>query len=71
MPMWVLEDLGMENVVKKCGRLEYLITIGYILLAFGNFVVNWHIFPRFGILRQEKSGNSTFYNQQKPTENRY
>jgi hypothetical protein len=26
-------------------------------MAFGHFVVVWYIFPRFGILYQEKSGN--------------
>jgi hypothetical protein len=29
----------------------------YIFMPFGNVVVIWYIFPRFGILRQEKSGN--------------
>jgi hypothetical protein len=28
-----------------------------ILWPFGNVVVIWYIFPRFGILCQEKSGN--------------
>jgi hypothetical protein len=28
-----------------------------ILWQFGNAVVIWYIFPRFGILCQEKSGN--------------
>jgi hypothetical protein len=31
--------------------------IWYILWPFGYFVVIWYIFPRFGILCQEKSGN--------------
>jgi hypothetical protein len=29
----------------------------YILWSFGNVVVIWYIFPRFGKLCQEKSGN--------------
>jgi hypothetical protein len=31
--------------------------IWYILGPFGNLVVIWYIFPRFGILYREKSGN--------------
>jgi hypothetical protein len=31
--------------------------IWYILWPFGNVMVNWYIFPRFGKLCQEKSGN--------------
>jgi hypothetical protein len=53
----ILEDLGMENVVIYSGHLEYFTTIGYILRAFGKFLVIRYIFPRFGILYQEKSGN--------------
>jgi uncharacterized membrane protein YkvI len=35
-----------------------LLVIRYILWPFGNGVVIWYIFPRFGcILCQEKSGN--------------
>jgi hypothetical protein len=39
------------------GHLEYFLVIWYILWPFGNVVVIWYIFPRFGILRQELSGN--------------
>jgi hypothetical protein len=35
----ILEDLRMENVVVYSGNLEYFTTLGYILWAFGNFVV--------------------------------
>jgi hypothetical protein len=35
----------------------YFMPIWNILWPFGNFVVIWHMFPRFGILCQEKSGN--------------
>jgi hypothetical protein len=31
--------------------------IRYLLWPFRNVVVIWYIFPRFGILREEKSGN--------------
>jgi hypothetical protein len=31
--------------------------ICYIFWSFGNFVVIWYIFTRFGTLCQEKSGN--------------
>jgi hypothetical protein len=36
---YILEGLGMESVVILSGHLEYFTTIGYILWAFGNFVV--------------------------------
>jgi hypothetical protein len=32
-----------------------------MLWPFGNLVVIWYIFPRFGILCQEKSGNPALY----------
>jgi hypothetical protein len=35
----------------------YITAILYILCPFGNFVAIWFIFPRFGILCQENSGN--------------
>jgi hypothetical protein len=55
---YILDDLGMENVIYS-GHLEYFTTfyfIIFILTAFGHFVVIWYIF-RFGILYQAKSGN--------------
>jgi hypothetical protein len=52
-----MEDVGIENVVIYSGHLEYFTTNGYITWAFGCFVLIWYIFPRFGILYQEKSGN--------------
>jgi hypothetical protein len=36
--------------------LEYITAILYVVWLFSNFVVIWYIFPRFGILCQEKSG---------------
>jgi hypothetical protein len=45
---YILEDLGMENVIIYSGQLEYFTTIGYIIWQFDNFVVIWDIFPRFG-----------------------
>jgi hypothetical protein len=50
---YILEDLAMENVDIYSGRLEYFLTIGYILWAFDSFVVIWYIIPRFGTLHQE------------------
>jgi hypothetical protein len=47
----------MENDLIYSDRLENFTPIGYVLWAFGNFVVLWYIFPRFGILYQENSGN--------------
>jgi hypothetical protein len=48
----------MENTGIFCGHLEYFTVLWYILWTFGNVVVIWYIFPRFGILYKEKSGNS-------------
>jgi hypothetical protein len=39
------------------GHLVYFTVFWYILWQFGNALVIWEIFPRFGILCQEKSGN--------------
>jgi hypothetical protein len=39
------------------GHLEYVTGIWYILWPFVNLVAIWYIFPRFGQLCQEKSGN--------------
>jgi hypothetical protein len=47
----------MENDGICYGHLEYFRVIWYILWPFGNVVIIWYIFPRFGILCQEKSGN--------------
>jgi hypothetical protein len=53
----------MGNVGIFLGHLEYFMTIWYILWPFGNLVLIWNIYPRFGILCQEKSGNpvANFY----------
>jgi hypothetical protein len=47
----------MKNASIFIGQLEYFTIIWNILWPFGNIVVNWYIFPRFGILCQDKSGN--------------
>jgi hypothetical protein len=47
----------MENAGIFYGQLEYFTVIWYILWPFGNVVVMRYIFPRFGILCQDKSGN--------------
>jgi hypothetical protein len=39
------------------GHLEYFTVIWYIVWPFGNVVVIWYSFTRFGTLCQEKSGN--------------
>jgi hypothetical protein len=31
--------------------------LGIFVVFFGNLLAIWHIFPRFGILHPEKSGN--------------
>jgi hypothetical protein len=43
----------MENAGIVYGHLEYLAVIWHILWSFGNVVVIWYIFPRFGILCRE------------------
>jgi hypothetical protein len=47
----------MENTSIFYGHLEYFTVIWYILWTFGNVVVISYIFPLFGIMCQEKSGN--------------
>jgi hypothetical protein len=53
-----LEGFGVENVgiLSGHGDILQLYEIG-ILWQFGDFVVIWYIFPHFGILYQDKSGN--------------
>jgi hypothetical protein len=46
----------MENVGVFYCHNEYNTAIP-ILWPFGSLMVIWYIFPRFGILHQEKSGN--------------
>jgi hypothetical protein len=48
----------MENAGVFVVHLEYFMVIWYILWPVGNAVVIWYIFPRFGILCREKSGNT-------------
>jgi hypothetical protein len=41
-----------------CTAIKYNVSaICYILWPFGKLVVIWYIFPRFGIMYREKSGN--------------
>jgi hypothetical protein len=47
----------MENAGIFYGHLEHFTVIWYILWPFGNVVAIWYIFPRFGLLCREKSGN--------------
>jgi hypothetical protein len=47
----------MENIGIFYYHLVYFTAIGNILWPFGIFGVIWYIFPRFGILYQEISGN--------------
>jgi hypothetical protein len=47
----------MEDVGIFYDHLKYNTAIWYILWPFGNLAAIWYIFPRFGILCQEKSGN--------------
>jgi uncharacterized membrane protein YuzA (DUF378 family) len=47
----------MEKVGIFFGHSEYITAILYILWPFCNLVAIGYIFPHFGMLRQEKSGN--------------
>jgi hypothetical protein len=47
----------MKNLGIFFDHLFYFTAIGNILWSFGNVVVIWYIFPRFGTLCHEKSGN--------------
>jgi hypothetical protein len=47
----------MEIVGIFYDHLEYFTVILYISWPFGKVGVIWYIFPRFGTLYQEKSGN--------------
>jgi hypothetical protein len=53
----ILECNGMEKDGILNGHLVYIMTIWYIIRPFGNLEAVWHIFPRFGILCHEISGN--------------
>jgi uncharacterized membrane protein YuzA (DUF378 family) len=53
----ILEGLEMEKVGIFFGHSEYITAILYILWPFCNLVAIGYIFPHFGMLRQEKSGN--------------
>jgi hypothetical protein len=46
----------MGNVGAFYVHLKYIMAIWNILGSFSNLVVSWYIFPRLGILYQEKSG---------------
>jgi hypothetical protein len=49
--------LEWKILVYFIGHLKYFTGVKCILWPFGNVVVIWNIFPRFGMLCQEKSGN--------------
>jgi hypothetical protein len=57
----ILECLAIENLGEFYDRLVYFTAIGNILFPLGIFVVIWYIFPRFGILDLEKSGNPVLH----------
>jgi hypothetical protein len=53
MTIWsILLSIGIF-----CRHLVYVVAIWYLLWLFGIFLVIWYIFPVFGTLYQEKSGN--------------
>jgi hypothetical protein len=52
-----LEGLAVEDVGIFYGHFENYPAIWYFCVHLVHFVAIWYIFPRFGILYQEKSGN--------------
>jgi hypothetical protein len=53
----ILEGLAMENLSIFYDYLDFFRDIKIFNGHLVYFVVIWYIFPRFGILDQEKSGN--------------
>jgi hypothetical protein len=53
----ILEGLGMEKAGIFFGYFEYIKAIWHMVGPFGNLMAIWYLFPRFGILCQDKSGN--------------
>jgi hypothetical protein len=47
----------MEKVGVLSANLENVMAISHSSWTFGSLVTIWYIFPHFGILCQEKSGN--------------
>jgi hypothetical protein len=58
----------MENVGMFYGHLKYITAFWHISCLFGNFVVIWYIFPGFGTLCREKSGNTRLTSHQNLSE---
>jgi hypothetical protein len=63
--VYILEDLGMENVGIFDGHLVYFMAVWYNYWSFNYFMAVWYSFWSFGIffsflvsLDPEKSGNS-------------
>jgi hypothetical protein len=54
----ILEGLARENLGIFFGHLVYFTATGNILWSFGIFFGHLVYFPRFGILNEEKSGNT-------------
>jgi hypothetical protein len=50
-------QFGALEMKRLVSSMEYLTAIWHILWPFCNFLAIWYIFPRFGVLYQEKSGN--------------
>jgi hypothetical protein len=49
----ILEGLRTINVGIFCARMEYIMSNWYISWSFGNFMLIWYAFQRFGILCQK------------------
>jgi hypothetical protein len=58
---YILEGLVMEDVGIFMAILSILRLHGIFYGHLVNFVVIWYIFPRFGMLYREKSGNPVVY----------
>jgi hypothetical protein len=60
----ILEGLRMKNAGIFYGHLEYFTVVWCILCSFDNVVVVWYIYPSFGKLCEEKSGNPDRYQRE-------
>jgi hypothetical protein len=57
----ILEGLVMEDVGISNGYLVFLRLLDIFYEHLLYFLVIWYIYPRFGMLYQEKSGNPGLY----------
>jgi hypothetical protein len=52
-----LEGREIDSIGIFYGHLECILAIWYVMWHIGNLLFFWYIFPCFGILYHQKSGN--------------